>query len=476
MGWIDFSREPSNHPDAWAKQMYDYCTTEPTLTGVALQNTMDGRKRITQLTTILHILDPLTRLPRGTTRSVSYASALYEAITNVRLSKVISSATPTNKQDMIDFLTEFFRQYFQSMLQGSQWDANIRATVKAEIDELLQEQGVNDVNAMVANMGTVIADTVDIFIRLKDEPFASILATWGKKYPKLGKFGRALTISFYALSLVNTIQNFLQWKTLKPQEKVQVITNLVDVMASMFSDIANYKAAATLASDTASVSDRLDAVEAIEDLAVDHPPLDTAPQLAEGFPNEVPEVDPEALMVQNGRAVAEDLSAGDDLATASSRWVGIAKVSDGFAKGFAIIGLGAALVCTGFQIQNDFDTGQSPAIKTLDILQEISTGVSFLAESGAGIAMLAGAEVCSAIPVIGIVAAVVGVIISLVVMFMPRKPDPSPAAIFVDNHCKAFLTTLQAPPQDWLDQQKKVDDHLKPTGTTHLFALAGATP
>jgi hypothetical protein len=73
--------------------------------------------------------------------------------------------------------------------------------------------------------------------------------------------------------------------------------------------------------------------------------------------------------------------------------------------------------------------------------------------------------VASCIPVIGEVAAVVGIVIAIVSIFVHRDPPPSPAELMVENNCVPFVQGLSSPPQAWLDDQQKKDDHLNGSTT-----------
>ncbi|KAJ8259399.1 hypothetical protein GJAV_G00168830 [Gymnothorax javanicus] len=56
------------------------------------------------------------------------------------------------------------------------------------------------------------------------------------------------------------------------------------------------------------------------------------------------------------------------------------------------------------------------------------------------------------------VCAVVGLIAMLVKMFLPQKPKPSPVEVFISNDLRKFTETLEDPPKDWIDKQKKKEE------------------
>ena len=73
-------------------------------------------------------------------------------------------------------------------------------------------------------------------------------------------------------------------------------------------------------------------------------------------------------------------------------------------------------------------------------------------------------QVLTVVPVIGEVAAIVGVVIAVVSMFIHRDPPPTPAEQFVTDNSVPFVKGLSSPPQEWLDDQTKLNNHLEGKG------------
>jgi hypothetical protein len=462
----------ANKPVDWAASLYKHCTTEPTLSGLALQNTLDGRQRLTHLVSVMHSLDPVARVSRSDGKSVSYATALYEKVMDCRFNYVTSNSTTDNKTDLVEFLTEYFREYFNTLLAGGKWEENIRNEALADLEKLMKEQGVENVNALVSQMGGIIADAIDVMVNFKDLPIAARINKWASEHETASKIiGGGLTMAVYAFSMFQTIQAFMGWKDLKPQEKAQVIINMVDMSASMFKDIAVWQAAKALSSADTTTSDLMKASSTMEEAQKEISALEAADDLVPTLQPELEVLDTPSL-ARAGEVAAQDASAAGDLAEAGSRWISVSKVAEGFAKGMAILAMGAACVTTGFEIAADFASGQPASIKALDIISIVANGIGFLVEAGAGIFALAGGTVCSAIPVIGVICAVVGIIVSIVLMFIHREPPPTPEESFVKDHCGNFITGLSLPPAEWLAKQKKLEDHLNNPAPKTTLAMA----
>lgn len=460
-----FDTYQTNNPADWAKQLYDYCMNPVTLNGLAMQNSLDGRARITHLSTMLHALDPTPRITTKAGKMVSYSTALYEAVVDVRMRDFVNRSIIADKTDLAGFLTEYLKQYFNSLVDpNSKWSTSVRNEASKELQEIMDEFNVDTVNALVDAMGNLIADSVDLLMELKQIPPESRIHEFSKKLNKIrpglsGGIMTALSIGVYGFGIYQVVQTFLSWKDLKPQEKVEAIANVLDVTASIFSDIVAWRSARVLASAQSSMEELMKAGITISDSIENARLVEVCGTLKITMEAEMADFAAPGLAA-GGAAAAGDLATAEELAAGVSKWENIANIAEGVAKGATILALGAACVATGFQIANDFATGQPPVIKAFDIISEVANGVAFLIEAGSGIAMLAGATICSVIPIIGAVAAVVGILVAFILQFIHRKPPPTPAESFVTSTCIPFLKNLVAPPQAWLDAQKKVNDHL----------------
>ena len=468
-----FSKYLADNPAEWAKKLYDYCVQPFTLNGLALQNTLDGRKRLTHLCTMLHCLDHEARLDADEGKKITYATSLYCRVMDVRLNFVMSRFSPDHKEEGVAFLTEFFKQYFASILAGGKWQEDVLRAAKADLEELMKEYQVDNVNQLVNKLGDVIADTMDVFIKLKDLPLPQRINTWAQNHPKLSKaLGRTMTVAFYGFSIMSTIMAFMDWGELKPEEKVQAVVDTVAVAVSIFSDVSKFAAASKLSTAQTSITEVMQAGDEITNAVKLESATRIAGRLGVKLDVQLARLGAPALG-RAGQVAGEGLARAGSLAETAGKWLRFSRIAGAFATGMTILALGAACVSIGFEIANDLSTGQSVAMICLDIIEEVATGVAFLVEAGAGIAALAGATVCSVIPVIGIVAAVVGIVAAIVTLCIHRKQPPTPEEKFVTDHCLPFINGLDSPSSEWLETQKKVTDHLvKDTSPSLAFAWA----
>ena len=470
----------SDDPVGSARALYDYCVVPVTLNGLAFQNELAGQTRLTYLCNMLHALDPIARIEQTNGKAVSYATSLYQRVLEVRLNEVIRTATVADQKDLVAFLTAYYQQYFDSLVQGDKWDASIRAEALKELQALMTQFGVDSTTAVVEQMQSFIADSVAILVTgvpdalrtvtpaQAGKPVASRIRDWAnstelaERNPRLVPFLAkganllrvGLSLGLYGFGMAQSIKALMDWDKLSPQAKAQAIVAIVDIAVSMFNDFATIMAARAMAAPGATVAETLTgnsvALQRM-DSSLKTPLLDGVIHDA----GELTDVESPALSVW-GRVGAADAAQGlEALAAAESRWTAIARVAGAFAKGMAIIGMAAACVGAGFQIANDFATGQPVVVQVFDILSEVANGVALAAEI-AGLAF----QTLDFIPVVGVVAAVVGILISFILSFIHRTPPPTPQETFVDEHCKPFLDGLAMPPQAWIDAQNKLQQHV----------------
>ncbi len=462
-------------PVGWAQKLYEYCTDPLELTGLALQNTVDNRQRLTHLSTLLHVLDPAARVVKPDGKSVSYATSLYERVMDYRLNEVLKFVGAGTKEDFVGFLTEFFRQYFASLLVDGKWGDAIRGQAVADLQALMAEYQVDNVNALVDGMGNMIADMVDV-LRTAKGIMPARLKVWADNNPRKSKFiAGSLSIAVYGFGIWQSIQALLGWGQLKPAEQVQTVTQILDVTINIFNDVVTYTAAQKLATATSSLEDLMEATGQIQ-TELDFTRLtEAADKIAVQVDIELDDLAAPAL-ARAGEVAGVALTNAEGLAAAASRWTKFAQVTEVMARGITIIAMGAACVATGFQIAADFASGQPTAIKVFDILGEVANGVAFLVEGGIGIAALVGIEVLSAIPIVGVVAAIVGILVAFIEMFIHRKPPPTPEQVFVTEQSAPFVNALALPDNAWLQSQKRVEAHLDTPPSLRPSARLPAAP
>lgn len=450
----------ADNPDKWAKDLYEYCIQPQTLNGLAMQNTLDGRKRITQLCSLLHALDHEKRIDSGDKNKITYSTSLYKKVIDYRLNYIYANFTINDRDEFEEYMIEFLKQYFTSLLEDGKWDGQIREAETADLKKLMDEFGTENVNELVDKIEDIISNSIDFLLQCKNLPIPARLDALSKKYPVMKKISFGLTLGVYSIGFMLVIKSFTEWKELKPKEKVFVIASTLDLTASVVNDFAIYKSASKVTSGNATSIELKEFNTEIGERTSQLSLSDASNVVWEEIHPESAGIS-EPSILRGGEAAAEALAEeGGNIEKAASKWAKVARITGPIAEGLTIFALGAACVLTALDVVNDFETGQSTLIKVLDIVETIATGIAFLAEVGAGITGLVCEAVCSVIPIIGVVATIIGVVIAIVTMFIHKDPPPTPEEEYVRDNCIPFLDKLLKPSQEWLDDQKKINDHL----------------
>jgi hypothetical protein len=168
------------------------------------------------------------------------------------------------------------------------------------------------------------------------------------------------------------------------------IGNCIDTALSMFNDVVSWKSASVLADAESSATELMNASREITGLEE----LDSLTVLCDKVAVQVDVELADMSAPWVARAAGTTSALIEDSTVMVSKWTNIAKITDVMAKGFSIAMLAAGCVVSGMQIADDFSSDQPASVKALDILSEVSMGITFLVTAGAGIAGLLGIEVC----------------------------------------------------------------------------------
>mmetsp|Transcript_64050 Transcript_64050/g.73512 ORF Transcript_64050/g.73512 Transcript_64050/m.73512 type:complete len:300 (-) Transcript_64050:46-945(-) len=271
------------------------------------------------------------------------------------------------------------------------------------------------------------------------------------KHPNWAKglkmMGHLMSLATLGYAFYNIIEGFLNWKNLPWQQKLELITNFVQSLGEVVNTI--FKIINVFRDPKATRPELTDAIKKYDD-AIQSP--ETVESVGDFAKEQAPDIDPtlnevdEPGLGRTGQIASED-------ATTVSRFDKLMNWTEKICRGLNVLALAAACVGLGFQIKDDFATGQPPVVKACDIIQMVGLVIQIGVE-------LAGFFVESAaLPVIGIVVALIGVVMMIISMIFHKKPPrpETPAEKFIDDTGKPYLNGLAAPSQDWLDKYHK--DH-----------------
>lgn len=105
----------------------------------------------------------------------------------------------------------------------------------------------------------------------------------------------------------------------------------------------------------------------------------------------------------------------------------------------------AATISLGLQVKQDFDNGQNPGVKALDILQIIDVGLGTIVGGIAFFSTFASVSF-ACVPIAGAVLAVAGFILMMVSIWVHPNPPESPAQQFLDGDGGSWMNNCPAHP------------------------------
>ena len=458
----DYKNDTQKTAADWAKDLYVYCTNPVVLLELALSYCMQSNAgKIMHLSSLLNYLDPEKHdiLIGKKVQKTTYANALYFQVVNYLTiymrDKVGGERTAEEKKICEDFLNQFFITFFTSLLDdesiaGEHWDAGIRTEAVEEIKKLMEEHRVSSVKELVSSLTDILSEIINLYTSIRSASFLEEkIQIFASKHPTLSKIlGTGSTIAFYGLALFEVyteIKNFSQMST---EQKTAFIIDMGGIACIAFNDVAQMRQAAVLANAQTSITARLEAEEA----------LASARQFSSDL--SMLEGSADQIIADASANVAARTTEEASVEAACARWGKITKVSGAIAKAAGILVMAGATVVLGFQTARDFAEGQPVAIKVLDIIDVVSCGIGFLATAGTELAGLFVESVCAAIPIVGWIAAVVGIFVSIVMIFIHRNPIKTEPERFIEEHCIGFIKGLAEPPKNWLEKQDKLRQHL----------------
>ncbi len=460
----DYKRD---NPKKWARELYQYVTADRILFMLAFETSTTDKSKLHHIVTMLDVLDNglNVELPSIDDRpsKTSYANALYYKVMNYSLAYECKDVYALSEgmyteTELTQVIENYFREYYLSLINGTDfcgmnWNEELRKELLRELEEYTREFEIRSVEAYINHISSFITDFSILLLKSKDLKISK-LQQLSKNYPKIAKgFSWIIETIYYgafALSIFKVVSGF---DDLKPADWAEISISSINVIARGFNSFAVWKAGKAVLNPQSSLPEMMDAAKNLGNAAGKIDIIEIGAKEVGDTKEFVTAVGENA-----GKNLADE--AGEGVAKLTSKWSKIAKVSSKIVKVVTVIALAAATAFAVWQTVHDFQNGESTAIKTLQIIQTVSTGLIFLIEAGTGIATFFGMTVCSAIPIVGVAIMVVGLIVSIVLMFLPRKKEATEAEKFVDEHCKDFLNSLPLPDEEWLKSQKNMDDHL----------------
>lgn len=455
-GLSDYISDQNNSD--WAKQLYEYCHTPYILNGLILTNLVEpNNTRINHLCTMLDALDTSGRISIGDNKFYSYGVALRKDVTDLTFKYAFKNFKIPNKNDkegkkvIITMLTEFLKNYFNNLENHyfTNWTQEMYKEAQKDLEEAAKDAGYDSVQNYINNIADIASSVTEALLNMTNPDMPSRIVTFFENHPKVSK---SFCMAFYSIGIMAVILGFKQWSELTPLEKTELIGDTVGIGITALNDISAWRSCSVFKQAFGDLQGADSAITA----------ACTESDFTKAFAgSENIETALSKLGVEMGTVTTEE----SNIMASASKWMSVCRITSTAAKVASVFMMAAAL---GFQIYEtikDFENGQPVPIEVADIIQDVSCGVCFLAEAGSGILGLCGIEVCSGIPVVGVIFAVVGIITAIVMLFFPHKQPLSPIETFIKDKCVPFVKNAQDPPSKWVEKQKKQEAYLEKTNS-----------
>lgn len=457
-------------PARWARRLYDRCVRPDTMVGLQVSYATGSTARLKHLTTMLQTLDASPQVEGKDGKKSSYGHALYRKVLEADLQHVANNVTlgSADPDALRAFLTEFLQQYFDSILNGdARWSSSIRDSARDE----LTRAGIRSAAQLTKDIVGLVSDFVELAVSKKNNPISVLLRDLvASKYPNLpGYLGRGLLFASYAAGMGLAFISFTNWNSLNDFQKASVVTGTLSMVAGIFGELAEGKAGRDAAAAEEAWQRAEDALnpQFADDEAGDmfgmfeddsessasyvllEDEVGSDEEIFAGF-----EFAGDRFLLRGGAEASRAVTEATDLELSAAKWAKFSNVAGKVARGLNVLAMAAAAAAGIYQVVNDFAENAPMQDKVLDILQTISASIAVALEAFTTVAEMVGAEIGSAIPVFGIVAVVVGIVLQIIQLILGRSPPPSAQEVFVRDHAIPFLHGLKVPPPGW-DKPKK---------------------
>ena len=430
-----------NNREDWAGRLYQRLNRTETLIGlVNMQAMQPDTAQLTHYYSMLDVLDSSKRIPlvqnsdNTEPEKYSYATVLRKQVINASFKSILNKIKLPDASDkeavqtFENIISQFFLIYIKDISDGtfSQWNEATKKEAKEELEEMAKEYGCKNIEALTASITEIAADIVGELMAMSDPDISVRVFTFFKNHPKIAG---AATMIFYSLGIAAIGLGFNVINQMTDLEKAEFAISVADIAIKGINDMSVFIALRVFKKGFGNLTEAENTI--LRGLSKG----DFVEAMARG--KTVPEV-----LTHLGVTGVTDAS------KASKFWLGFSRITANIAKGFMILTVAVSIGVTSYQLYQDIVSGEAPGILVLDSLMILADGVFLVTEAISCFA----STVCAAIPIVGIVAAAVGIIVAFVSIFVKRKPPKTPIEIFVNDRLKAFVNGLEIPPASWLEK------------------------
>ncbi|TQS80808.1 hypothetical protein A3206_07825 [Candidatus Methanomassiliicoccus intestinalis] len=461
----DLKKYKDDNAESWAKQLYDYILSPQILQMLAIETQSTDKNKLRHIVTMLDILDNRQNVEIDQDSKkvkVSYANSVYIKVLTYNLNFCSTNVKKLPEGSSVDEIRQFveaiFRNYYLALINGTPFlgkniPEDIQRKLKEDLVQYMKDQKEYSVETFIVSITTFLDDFANLINDCTGLNFQR-LGNFSSRHPTICGLLSLAVISTMLISMIASIY-FLINNTGKLDivSLFEVIVGSAAGITGALSTFAVYRAGKAIFNLETKFQEVLQAMRQLNHAVEDVDIIAIGAKEAGST---------ERYLVRLGESLGRELTANETgFVKIAVRWSKIVKVASVMAKLVSVVVMGAALGFCIYQTILDFNSGQSTVIKVFEIIDVVCTGLGFFAEIGSGIAGLAGsALVSSAFSVFGIALMAVGIIISLVLAFLPRKQEPTPAEKFVDDHALTFVNNLPMPSNKWIKMKANQEHYL----------------
>ncbi|WP_400259612.1 hypothetical protein [Candidatus Methanomassiliicoccus intestinalis] len=461
----DLKKYKDDNATKWARELYEYILSPQILQMLAIETISSGKDKLRHIVTMLDILDNRQNVEidqDGKKTKTSYANSIYVKVLAYNLTfcstKIQKLPEGSSVDDIRQFVEEIFRNYYQALVEGKPFlnqnlSEEIRQRLKNDLNEYMKDVQKQSIEAFIASIATFLDDLSNFINDCTGLNFQR-LRNFSSRHPTICGLLSIAVISTLVISMAAAI-----YYLVSNRDKLDIVYLLETIvgattgLVTAFSTFAVFKAGKAIFDLNSSSGEVFRAMRQLNNAMSDVDIIAIGAKEAGGTEN---------YIVRLGNQLGRELVAEErGFVKIAARWAKIVKFASMAAKVVSVLAMGAALGFSIYQTVLDFNNNQPTSIKVLEIIDVVATGLGFLVEIGTGIAGLLGsAIVSSALSVAGMVLMAIGIIVVLVLAFIPRKQEPTPAENFVDNHALKFIDSLPMPSETWVKMKKNQENYL----------------
>ena len=234
--------------DYWAEKLYEKLNDTSVLNALALATDVTQTMTIVQKQSmVLYCLAP----------SKDYGPLFYKKVLMVRLNEMTSYFDGSNSsaEEMKESFSDIIHQLVLKILSGGDSTTQeLTASLSTQLNTAAQEMNIDSTDTgeqfasdVTSYVQDFISEVCDLYAAKSDQSWDKLVSSikeWQESNPVESGiaefFGVAMCSALWVAGIYFTIKTFMDWDSLEPEEKVQLIADSVDVALNTFSSIPDF--------------------------------------------------------------------------------------------------------------------------------------------------------------------------------------------------------------------------------------------